>query len=396
MKFLLLFFMSLAMSVSTLAKTNFVYCSEGSPSIFNPQLATDGATFNASSRTIYNRLVDFEYGGTKVVPSLASAWSVSKDGKTYTFDLRKNVEFHTTDYFTPTRKFSADDVLFTFNRMRLKDHSFHNVSNGTYTYFNAMGLDKLILDIKKISDYKVSFILKNQDATFLPNLAMDFASILSKEYGDLVLSKKTPQQIDLKPIGTGPFVFKKYVKDSLVRFFSFDKYFKGKPKIDNLIFSINTEASVRYQKLKTGECHFVTGPSPVDLEKMKADKNIKVLSQDGLNIGFLAMNVQKKPLDNLNVRRAIHHALNRESYIKAIFHNNATIAKNPLPPSMWSYNKEIKDLEFDISKAKDYLEKAGLKNGFEIDLWVPTISRPYNPDGKKMGEMIQADRKSVV
>ncbi|MES2854935.1 MAG: ABC transporter substrate-binding protein, partial [Bdellovibrionota bacterium] len=105
-----------AVSTSAFAAKTFVYCSEASPSSFNPQLATDGPSFNASSRPLYNRLVDFERGSTKVIPSLAEKWEVSKDGKSYTFFLRKNVQFHTTAKYKPSRAFNADDVVFTFNR----------------------------------------------------------------------------------------------------------------------------------------------------------------------------------------------------------------------------------------------------------------------------------------
>jgi dipeptide transport system substrate-binding protein len=120
------------------AAGTFVYCSEGNPSTFNPQLATDGTTFNAAGRTLYNQLLEFKMGTTELQPSLAESWKVSKDGLNYTFTLRKGVSFHTTPYFTPTREFNADDVLFSFNRQRLKDHPFHKVSGGSYEYFSSM------------------------------------------------------------------------------------------------------------------------------------------------------------------------------------------------------------------------------------------------------------------
>lgn len=121
-----------------------VYCSEGSPEGFNPQLYTAGTTFDASSRQVYNRLVEFERGTTDIVPALAESWEISDDGLQYTFHLRKGAKFHTTNYFTPTREFNADDVLFSFNRQWDKEHPYHSVSGGTYEYFNAMGMPDLI------------------------------------------------------------------------------------------------------------------------------------------------------------------------------------------------------------------------------------------------------------
>ncbi|MEZ5450624.1 MAG: ABC transporter substrate-binding protein [Thiolinea sp.] len=123
-----------AFSQAHAAKT-LVYCSEGSPSGFNPQFYTDGTTFDAVSQALYNRLVEFEPGSTKVSPALAESWEISDDGLEYTFHLRKGVKFHSSKDFTPTRDMNADDVLFSFNRQLQKDHPFHAVSNGTYEVF---------------------------------------------------------------------------------------------------------------------------------------------------------------------------------------------------------------------------------------------------------------------
>ena len=122
------------------AASNFVYCSEASPKIFNPQLATDGPTFNASSRVIYDRLVEFKKGATDVVPGLAESWKVSKDGLKYNFKLKKGIKFQTTKNFKPTREFNADDVIWSFDRMRLASHPYHKVNQGTYEYFRSMGM----------------------------------------------------------------------------------------------------------------------------------------------------------------------------------------------------------------------------------------------------------------
>ena len=115
-----------------------VYCSEGSPETFNPQLSTSGTTFDASSRQIYNRLVEFKPGTTEIVPGLALRWEVSNDGLEYTFYLRKKVSFHNTGYFTPGRYFNADDVLFSLNRQRNKSDPWYKVSGGVYKYFNEL------------------------------------------------------------------------------------------------------------------------------------------------------------------------------------------------------------------------------------------------------------------
>ncbi|MCB0394666.1 MAG: ABC transporter substrate-binding protein, partial [Bdellovibrionales bacterium] len=102
----------------------FVFCSEGSPSSMNPQIVTDGTSLDVT-HAMYSRLAEFKYGTTEVIPSLATGWEASKDGLEYIFKLRKGVKFQTTEYFTPTREFNADDVLFSLNRQRLKDHPYH-------------------------------------------------------------------------------------------------------------------------------------------------------------------------------------------------------------------------------------------------------------------------------
>lgn len=382
------------------AKT-FINCSEANPTTFNPQLVTDAPTLNASSITIYNRLLRFELGTTKLIPSLAESYEVSKDGLTYTFNLRKGVKFHSTSYFKPTRDFNADDVLFSINRQRLKDHPYYMVGGGIYPNYQGNIKDN-IKSVEAVHPYQVKIVLNEVQAPFLGYVAGQFMSILSAEYGEKLLKENKKDEMDSKPIGTGPFVFQSFSKDSAVKFVSFENYwdqknFKGNPKnkIDRLIFAITPDQGVRYQKLKTGECHFVTLPSLSDLEDMRKNSKVQVVSQEGINLGYLGMNVTKKPFDNINVRKAIHHALNRKSYLDAIYFGTGIIAKNPLPPTVWGYDESTRDYEYNLELAKSYMKKAGLEKGFETDLWTLPVARPYNPDGKKMGELMQADLAKI-
>ena len=111
------------------AKT-LVYCSEASPAGFDPSPWSGGNDFDASSRTIYSRLVEFEHGKTSIMPGLAESWTVSDDGLEYTFKLRPGVKFQTTDYFTPTRDLNADDVIFSFERQWKKDSPWFDIPAG--------------------------------------------------------------------------------------------------------------------------------------------------------------------------------------------------------------------------------------------------------------------------
>jgi dipeptide transport system substrate-binding protein len=397
MKFFISISFLLSLASNNAFAKNFVYCSEGSPSSFNPQLVTDGTSTNASSATIYNGLVEFGPGTTKIIPALAESFLISKDKMTYTFKLRKGVKFHTTKYFTPTRDFNATDVLFSINRQRLINHPFHAVSGGKYEYFDGMEMGKIIKDVKALDAYTVQISLTSPEAPFLANMAMSFMNILSEEYAShlLSLSANKKSDIDNFPIGTGAFIFQSYAKDSVIKYTNNPMYWGKHGNIDKLIFAITPDANVRHQKLKTGECQFVSEPSPADIPEMKKNAALIVMQDAGLNIGYLSMNVTKKPFDNVLVRQAINHALNKKAYINAIYLGNAVIAKNPIPPTIWSYNDQIHDYEYNPKKAKELLTKAGFANGFETEIWTLPVARPYNPNGKKMGELMQADLANI-
>jgi len=381
----------IAMAAKTL-----VFCSEGSPEGFNPQLFTTGTTFDASSVPMYNRLVQFEIGTTNITPGLATSWTVSADGLVYTFKLRHGVKFHSSAKFTPTRDFNADDVVFSYNRMALDNHPFHKLAAGqSFAYFNDMGMSKIVDKLEKIDDDTVRFTLKQPESPFLANLAMDFASILSAEYADKMAAAGTPDVIDREPVGTGPFQFVSYQKDAVIRYKAFDKSWQGRPKIDNLIYAITPDASVRYAKLKANECQVMAYPKAADLALMKEDKNLKLLTKEGLNVGYIAFNVEKKPFDNKQVRQALNMAVDKQAILNTVFLGSGSSAKNLIPPTMWSYNDKVKDYAYDPVKAKALLAKAGYPNGTEVELWYLPVSRPYNPDGKRMAELIQADWEKI-
>lgn len=377
-------------AISAHAKT-LVYCSEGSPEGFTPALYTAGTTFDASSKPIYDRLVIFDRGTTNIIPGLAESWEVSPDGKTYTFHLRKGVKFHKTKEFTPTRDFNADDVIFSFMRQHDPKHPYHKVSGGSYEYYSGMSMPDLVNKIEKKDDYTVVFKLNRPEAPFIANMGMDFASIASAEYADQLLKAGTPEQIDLKPVGTGPFILVNYQKDATIRYKANPDYWGGKAKIDKLVFAITPDASVRYAKLKAGECQIMSYPNPADLEQMSKDKDINLMQQEGLNVGYLAFNTKKKPFDNKKVRQALNLAINKQAIMDAVFQGSGKIAKNPIPPTIWSYNDKIKDYPYDPIKAKKLLAEAGFPNGFETDIWAMPVQRPYNPNARRMAEIIQAD-----
>ena len=375
------------------AKT-LVYCSEGNPEALNPQLATT-TTGMSAARPMFNNLVEFEPVATKIVPGLAESWSVSEDGLQYTFRLRRNVKFHANATFKPTRELNADDVLFSLMRQWTEDHPYHRVSDARYDYFKDLGMKELLRDIEKVDDHTVRITLTRPDAPFLANLAMPFNSILSAEYAEMLLRAGRPQQLDTDPIGTGPFVFAGFQKDVAVRYRAFADYWGGRQPVDTLVFSITPNPGVRLTKLKAGECHIMAFPDPADTARIEADPALVLLRQEGFNVGYLSLNASKPPFHDVRVRRAVNMAVDKTTIVNAVYRGAGIAAKNPIPPTLWSYNDEIRDYPYDPAAAQRLLVEAGYPEGFETELWYMPVSRPYNPNGKRIAELIQADLAKV-
>ena len=375
------------------AKT-LVYCSEGSPENFSPSINTTGTTLDTVVQ-IYSNIVEFERGGTQVVPGLAERWTVSPDGLEYTFFLRKGVKWQSNKNFKPTRDMNADDIIFMIERQWKESHPYFKVTSPNHSYFMDMGMDKLLKSVEKVNDLTLKITLTKPEAPFLSDLAMQYAGVQSKEYADLMLKAGTPEKIDQEPVGTGPFYLVQYQKDAIIRYKAFTEYGGGKAKIDDLIFAITPDASVRWAKLQKGECHVMPYPNPADVEAMRKDPKVTVLEQPGLNVGYLAYNTTKKPFDDVRVRKAVNMAINKQGIVDSVYLGSAIPAINPIPPTMWSYNKAIKDDAYNPEEAKKLLAAAGLAGGFTTDLWAMPVQRPYNPNAKRIAELMQADLAKV-
>jgi dipeptide transport system substrate-binding protein len=371
------------------AKT-LVFCSEGDPEALNPQLVTTTTGMNAA-RPMFDSLVEFEAGAARLLPALAESWEISEDGRDYTFRLRADVPFHSRDDFTPTRPMNAEDVLFSLERQWKEDHPFHHVSGGRYDYFKDTGMDELLESIEALDPMTVRIRLTRPHAPFLATLADPFNAILSAEYAARVLEKGRPEALDERPIGTGPFVLVDYRANVAVRYRAFADYWNGRQPLERLVFSITPNPAVRLTKLRSGECHVMAFPDPADAARIAEDTDLVLLEQEGLNVGYMAMNVTMEPFDDPRVRRAISHAVDRQAIIDTVYDGAGIAAKNPIPPTLWAYNHAIVPDPVDIDAAQRLLAQAGLADGFATELWYMPVSRPYAPDGKRIAEMIQAD-----
>ncbi|EQM69845.1 ABC transporter substrate-binding protein [Pseudomonas tohonis] len=370
-------------------------CTEASPEGFDVVQYNSLATTNASADVLMNRLVEFDAQRGELVPGLAQSWEVSPGGLAYTFTLRPGVRFHATEYFKPGRELDVDDVLFSFQRMLDAANPWHKVAQSGFPHAQSMQLPQLIKSIDKVAPLQVRFTLNKPDATFLATLSMGFASIYSAEYAEQLMKAGTPEKLNAQPIGTGPFVFKRFQKDAVVRYSANPDYFAGKPAVDGLIFAITPDANVRLQKLRRGECQIALSPKPLDVQAASKDAALKVVQTPAFMTAFIGINSQHPPLDQAKVRQAINLAFDKPSYLKAVFEGSASAANGPYPPNTWSYAKDLPGYAHDPEKARALLAEAGFKDGFKTTIWTRPSGSLLNPNPSLGAQLLQADLGKV-
>lgn len=370
----------------------FVYCSEGNPGGFDPARLTTSTDFDASAHVLFDTLVEFKHGSSELVPGLARTWDVSADGKTYTFHLRPGVRFQTTPWFKPTRDFNADDAAFTFDRMLNPDNAFQKAAPVLFSYAKDVGFDKEIAKIEKPDPLTLRITLAQPDVAFLSKIAMEFASIQSAEYADTLLKAGRAARLNDEPVGTGPFILRRFTPDAQIRYEANPDFWnKGRIHISKLIFTITPDPATRIAKLASGECRMSAFPRPIDLDPVRRNPQLKLISAPGFNIAYVAYNVTHKPLDNVLVRRALDMAIDKQAILKTVYDGQASVAAAPMPPTQWGYDPNLKDAPRDLAKARDLLRQAGFPNGFAITLWAMPIQRAYNPNARLMAQLIQSD-----
>jgi ABC-type transport system substrate-binding protein len=362
----------------------------------DPAYETDGNSFQVCDN-IYEALVAYKDESTDLEPGLAESWQVTPDGQTYTFQLRKGVKFHDG---TP---FNADAVVFSIGRM-MKERNVKFFGKGldipaqdrTPEYWVSMEMDDTIGSIEATGEYEVVFKLKRVEAPFLANMGMDFADIISP-----TAFMANPKEFLRNPVGTGPFKFASWVKDDRIILEKNKDYWdkSAGPYLDKVVFRSIPENSVRFLELKAGSIHACQFPNPADIELAKKDPNIKLVSQPGMNIGYLSFNHTKEPWkSNIHLRKAIAYAINRQAIVDNLYQGMGQVAKNPIPPTMWGYNNDVPGFKYDPELAKEELTLAGFPEGKglpEITLWSMPVPRPYNPDGLKIGVAMAADLAKV-
>jgi len=268
---------------------------------------------------------------------------------------------------------------------------------------------KIIDRVEKTGNYEVKIILKKPNAAIMTSLAMFTVAIVSPTNAE-----KWKEDAFKHPVGTGPFKFVEWVKDDHITLEKNDNYWREEAKLDKLIFRVIEDPSERLKALEANEVQGMDHPDPSSFDSIKENPDLQLLSEPGLNVGYLAMNCgygyyddnengirdpeepwvktpgYSKPLANKTVRQAINYAINKSSIIENLYKGTAIVAKNGMPPFMLGYNDDIVDYPYDPDMARELLEQAGYPNGFNTTLWVMPVSRPYMFDPPKIGEAIQA------
>jgi dipeptide transport system substrate-binding protein len=387
---------ALALGFGTAHADTLVVCSEASPDYLNSALTDSNTSFDVSEQ-IADRLVEMEIGGSKVIPGLAESWTISEDGLHYTFKLRHGVKFQSNDKFKPTRELNADDVVFSFTRMYDKANPYHKVGGSNYPMFGDF-IEPALQSVSRVSDDTVQFDLKVPSASLLSALTVQSFSIWSAEYAAAMQKAGTPEEFDFAPLGTGPFQMVQYQKDSLVRFRAFPDFWGTKggmaqraAKVEQMVFSITKEPTVRFAKLRAGECQVARYPNPADLPEMRKTPGIVVPEAPVAALSMLSFRVDKKPFDDRRVREALAISLNLNAILDAVFQGSGTPTASLVPSALWGHNSALKPRPHDPARAKALLAEAGYADGFSTDVWAIPVTRAYMPNGRRTAELIQAD-----
>lgn len=257
-----------------------------------------------------------------------------------------------------------------------------------------MQLRDIIERIEKIDEHQVRFVLKHPEAPFLADLAMPFGSILSAEYAGQLIARGKGDELNSKPIGTGPFVFTRYRKDAQVRYAANPDYWKGKPAIDHLVLAITLDPNVRVQRLRRNECQIALTPKPEDVAALRQDPQLTVLEEAAMITSHAAINTRHEPFDDPRVRRAIAMGFNKPSYLKIVFGDQARPAIGPYPPMLLGYDDSIRDWPYDPERAKALLKEAGVTPDTPLNLYISTGSGPGgNP--ARVAQLIQSDLAAI-
>ncbi|MBU1026387.1 MAG: peptide-binding protein [Candidatus Margulisbacteria bacterium] len=340
----------------------------GEVSILNPILSSDSAS-SAVEGTIFSGLTKINEN-LEVIPDLAESWEVSEDGKVWTFDLRKDVQWHDGQAFT------AEDVVFTFNS--ILDPKVNSVRRSNFM------IEGQPIVFKAVDRYTVQAILPKPFAPFLVQVGM---SVIPKHI--LKGQDINRSAFNRSPIGTGPFKFKEWVTGDHLTLVRNEDYYLGKPKLAGIIYKIIPDENAQLVALEAGEIDDA-GIPPKDYKRMKAKEGINVFETDVLLYTYLGFNLANPKFKDVRVRQALAYATNKEQLVRLIFKGLASPAYAPSAPISWAYSDDVEKYEYNPEKAKRLLKEAGAEN-LEFTLLV----NQGNKEREKAAVVLQQQYKKV-
>ena len=332
-------------------------------------------------KSLFDGLMDYKPGTTELMPDLAENYEISNDGKTFTFKLRKGAKFHNG------REVTADDVKYSIERVL-----------DPATQSPGAGFFGSIASITVVDPQTIKFDLSRPDATFLHVMAINFAHVVPKE-----AVEEFGADFGHNPVGSGAFKLKEWsLGQRLVIERNADYWKEATPNFDSVTFEFGQEPTVALLRLQKGEVDVLgDGIPPAQFLEVKDDPQYEGQIVEGgqLHTGYVTMNVNTKPFDDVRVRQAVNMAINKDRIVQ-IINNRAVPANQPLPPSMPGYIKDFAGYAYDPEAAKKLLADAGLADGFSTELYVyntdpnPRIAQAIQQDLAVIG--IKAELKSLA
>jgi peptide/nickel transport system substrate-binding protein len=381
-----------------------VFASSADPVVLDGALVSDGESLRAIDQ-MFEGLVTLSLGGTEIEPALATEWEASDDGLAWTFTLREGVTFHDGE------PFNAEAVCFNFDRWYNFPAPLQSPSASYYwqTVFGgfadpAEGSPETSLyeSCEATDEFTVVLNLTKASSSFLGALALTNFTMASpkalQEFGadDGTVDEDTGFRPTgtygtEHPTGTGPFKFESWTRGDRLVMVRNDDYWGDKAKLERLIFRPISDNAARLQALQAGEIQGYDLVEPQDVPTIEADENLQILDRPAFNVGYVGINQATEPLDQLEVRQAIAHALNRQEVVDNFYAGRGEVAHAFMPPDLFGYADDVTQYEFDPARSQELLEEAGITTPLEIEFCYPTdVSRPYMPDPQRNFEAFAA------
>ena len=350
----------------------------------DPAVGYDWTNWPAE-KMVFDGLLDYD-DTTTIVPGLAAEMpQVNADASQYTFKLRHGVKFQNG------RELKAEDVAYSLTRVI--DPATKSPGAGFFLGIKgakdlADGKATSLAGIKVVDDYTVQFTLEAPDVTFLNKMALNFAFIVPKEE-----VQKQGENFGHQPVGTGPFVLKGWTSGQQLVFERNPNYYMPDlPYLDKVTIQVGVTPDVALLRLEKGEIDLMGDPIPAaDYVRISQDPAWKdrLVKQPQVSTIYIAMNTRVKPFDNVKVRQALNHAINKERIVK-LLNGRGTVANQILPPLMPGYDPAYQGYDYNPDKAKALLTEAGYPNGFSTS--IECIAVDPQP---KLCESFQQDLASV-